>query len=187
MKPGGFTGWSFGGAKTAPHASLSKPCRTGVLICGFTPSLRGCLGVVATNSTARFASQARTGIRGPRPKNTKSNSSRYSRPGISRSREIDGHERSDVPNLPLMKPLTRGGCPNGEPSGARSEFCRVTPHSKRFLVTFWRKQKVTAPPGAVPAPVRKPLTGAKNEPYTPHKGKKQGPGSHETAPYPSRA
>ena len=57
---------------------------------------------------------------------------------------------------PLMKPLTRGGCPNGEPSGARSEFCRVPPHSKRFLVTFWRKQKVTPPPGGTPGTRKQP-------------------------------
>ena len=36
---------------------------------------------------------------------------------ISRSREMHGHERSEVPSLPLMKTLTRGGCPNGEPYG----------------------------------------------------------------------
>ena len=80
---------------------------------------------------------------------------------ISRSREINRHEQREVPNLPLMKPLTRGGCPNGEPSGARSEFCRVTPNSKRFLVTFWRKQKVTRPPGRTPGTRNQPPSRSK--------------------------
>ncbi|QIL69845.1 hypothetical protein G7048_05410 [Diaphorobacter sp. HDW4B] len=34
---------------------------------------------------------------------------------------------------------------------------------KRFLVTFWRKQKVTAPPGAVPASALKPTAKNKNQ------------------------
>ena len=71
------------------------------------------------------------------------------------SREVarcPGTSNAKCRNTPLMKTLTRGGCPNGEPFGARSEFCRVTPNSKRFLVTFWRKQKVTRPPGRDPAP-----------------------------------
>ncbi|MBF5006221.1 hypothetical protein [Diaphorobacter caeni] len=43
--------------------------------------------------------------------------------------EAHRHERSDVPQTPLMKHLTRGGCPN-EATQSRSEFCRVTPNSK---------------------------------------------------------
>ena len=63
-------------------------------------------------------------------------------------------------DTPLMKTLTRGGCPNGAPT-AQSEFCRVTPHSKRFLVTFWRKQKVTRPPGRTPGTRTQPRAAVK--------------------------
>ena len=52
---------------------------------------------------------------------------------ISRSREMHGHERSEVPSLPLMKTLTRGGCPNGEPYGlaVSSAAC------PRIQARFW--------------------------------------------------
>ena len=81
---------------------------------------------------------------------------------ISRSREIDGHERSDVPNLPLMKPLTRGGCPNGAPP-ARSRVLPRAPEFKRAFGDFSRaSEKLLARRGEHPAPALNLLAEQKN-------------------------
>ena len=67
-------------------------------------------------------------------------------------------------DTPLMKTLTRGGCPNGEPFGARSEFCRVTPHSSAFFGDFFvRKQKSYCPAGGSPGIRKQPPNQNKNK------------------------
>ena len=66
---------------------------------------------------------------------------------LAKSRDA-GTSNAKCRDTPLMKPLTRGGCPNGEPFGARSEFCRVPPNSSALLVTFRAPAKSYSPAGA---------------------------------------
>ncbi len=69
--------------------------------------------------------------------------------------------------------LTHDSCPNGAPP-AQSEFYRVPPNSKRFLVTFWRKQKVTRPPGRTPGTRTQPQSKTKKEKRPPPQSAREG-------------